>query len=389
MSRRMTYTIKRKLDMIAIATDLLGVGRSQRSVAQELGIQPSQLRRWLRQEEELKKANNKQAMTVCKGGTSSIDSIEDELLKWIFELRETGMSLSFRMIVIKAGEHLPEFRRKAFWSKYQCVRRWALRHQWVIRCSTHETQRPPHEIVEEAKSFVLSIGPRLVSTFRHQRWILNMDQTPVFFSMTPNRTLAKKGQKTINVRKSSGSTIRLTAALCVSADGELLTPMIVFKGKPTGRINRSFPTYPQGAFYEAQEKAWMDEKVMLEWVEKVLKPHIAQAPAGVHPIILLDSYRCHMMESVVSAIQDLGCEVDHIPANCTGLCQPIDVGIGKPFKCRLRKMWEDWMMAVGVDQAVTKPPTREQMASWCVNAFTDLTPEIVKNSWRSTGFSYF
>ena len=68
---------------------------------------------------------------------------------------------------------------------------------------------------------------------------------------------------------------------------------------------------------------------MLHWVEVMLKTYIETCPDGIHPLILLDSYKCNMMGSVVA---DLGMQVEHIPEGCTGLCQPIDVGIGKPLK---------------------------------------------------------
>jgi hypothetical protein len=51
-----------------------------------------------------------------------------------------------------------------------------------------------------------------------------------------------------------------------------------------------------------------------------------------------------MMQSVVSAITALGVEVIHIPGRCTDLCQPLNVGISKSFKHRVRLLWEEWMM---------------------------------------------
>ena len=61
---------------------------------------------------------------------------------------------------------------------------------------------------------------------------------------------------------------------------------------------------------------------MLEWVEVVLKPYVALAPPHIVPIVLLDSFKVHMVGSVTSAIQALGCEVMFIPPGCTGLVQP-------------------------------------------------------------------
>jgi hypothetical protein len=71
---------------------------------------------------------------------------------------------------------------------------------------------------------------------------------------------------------------------------------------------------------------------MQMWVCLVLKPHDETAPGDILPVLLLNSYRCHMMASVVNSIHDLKVEILHIPGGCMGLCQPIDIGIGKPLK---------------------------------------------------------
>lgn len=44
---------------------------------------------------------------------------------------------------------------------------------------------------------------------------------------------------------------------------------------------------------------------MLDWIDLVLEPYIAQAPEGIVPVLFLDSYRAHMMKSVVTRIQAL------------------------------------------------------------------------------------
>ncbi len=70
----------------------------------------------------------------------------------------------------------------------------------------------------------------------------------------------------------------------------------------------------------------MDETVMLVQVDQVLQPYVDTAPEDIIPILIIDSYRCHMMTSVVQKIQELGVEVKHIPGGCTSLCQPVDAG---------------------------------------------------------------
>ena len=321
--------------------------------------------------------------------TSCLECVSVPLLRWMFELREQGMPVSLRMVYLKAGELNASFRRKSVPAKYASVRRFVRSHRFVIRIKTHVSQRPPSETQQEALDFVKFMRPRIIGRHRHPDYIINMDQTPIFFSMTPGTTLDQVGVRSVNVRTSTSSTVRVTLTVTITGSGKSLTPMMVYKGKPTGRIQLGFPNYPEGCFYACQERAWMDESVMLAWIDKVLKPYIKTAPIGIHPVILLDHYRFHMMESVVNIIQDLGCAVEHIPGGCTGLAQPVDVGIGKPLKNRVRRHWEDWMLNTGVANAATKAPSRQRVAQWCIDSLNDLGTNIIKNSWRHGEYSYF
>ena len=64
------------------------------------------------------------------------------------------------------------------------------------------------------------------------------------------------------------------------------SPFFLFKGKLNGRIvKREFPTYPQGMIYACQDNAWKDKRVMLMWVDMVLKPYVNTAPKDVGPIL--------------------------------------------------------------------------------------------------------
>ena len=57
----------------------------------------------------------------------------------------------------------------------------------------------------------------------------------------------------------------------ITVDGTVLPSTLVFKGKPDGRIaKKEFSTYPKTHFYKCQEAAWMDEEVMITWVNEVL-----------------------------------------------------------------------------------------------------------------------
>ena len=97
--------------------------------------------------------------------------------------------------------------------------------------------------------------------------------------------------------------------------------MIIFKGKPNGLIpRRELPLFDPTSIYACQDAAWIDERAMTQWVDEVLGAYLVAnpPPEGVQPVLLLDSYRCHMMASVVSRIEAMGVDVIHIPGGCTG-----------------------------------------------------------------------
>jgi hypothetical protein len=129
-----------------------------------------------------------------------------------------------------------------------------------------------------------------------------MDQTPVLFSMLPQTTLEEEGTKHVHVQLLSTSTIRAMVAVIVSASVEKIDPLITFNALPGGKIEKIFPMFPTGSQYAVQKKALTDEKIMLLWIEKILMPYVQSAPPNIHPVILLDSFKCQKMLSVMSAI---------------------------------------------------------------------------------------
>jgi hypothetical protein len=61
------------------------------------------------------------------------------------------------------------------------------KHSIVFRMGTKVLQHPPGEVCQEAQEFQDFIRPMHQGPKHDLRWIINMDQTPVFFSMHPKK----------------------------------------------------------------------------------------------------------------------------------------------------------------------------------------------------------
>ena len=371
-------------------------GISQRKACEEVNLAPKQFRTWQKTREELS-LKNPLAKSLDDGRESIQLPYTQALLRFIFENHEEGVEVTVPLIAIKARELSSEFRTKSRNAQLKSTTRFVKKHELVYRIGTNVCQRSPDSMRSEAADFMIDARLIVNQPTRHQDFIINMDQTPVYFTLQRGKTLAKRGSRTVHCRKSTDDTRRSTFSFTITASGRVLTPYLVFKGSPTGRIvKEEFPIMPKDMFYACQKRAWMDEAVMLEWVDNVLKPYLSRTPPGIIPVLYLDSFRCHMMASVVNKINDLGCEVKIIPGGCTGLVQPVDVGANKPFKLRLREYWEEWMITEGLqgtahdDQSKIPPPTRMLIAKWCSAAYKTVPTQALRNAWRRTGdFTWF
>ena len=63
------------------------------------------------------------------------------------------------------------------------------------------------------------------------------------------------------------------------------------------------------------------------------------------------------------------------------------VGINKSIKSRMREKWENWMVTGGgIENGITKEPTRQLVAEWAVEVYKNLPAQTVRNAWMKSGF---
>lgn len=368
-------------------------GESSRSIARTHGIQSTQLRRWVAKKTQLQGTPSSRKRVGRVGRVSSVQHLEEELISWVLELRESNIPIHYKQLVLKVSTLDHGFAHKSEKAQYEIIRRLCVSNELVLRRGTHVSQANPQEKRDEATDFVLSARSILQAPGVNKVHVLNMDQSPCFFSMHPGTTLHLSGDRTVAIASTSTSTVRITIAVGISASGDKLRSMIIFKGTPGGRIaTREIPKFTrhEECSFKVQENAWMDKSLIVSWIDECLVPHLQQRAEGAPVYLLLDSYSGHWTEEVKEALNKIGVNTLKIPAGCTGLCQPVDVGIGKPLKDRIRQQWHSWLLNhFDPDASVLPTPSREQVSDWVLNALDEITPETIQNSWKKRDFNYF
>ena len=116
-------------------------------------------------------------------------------------------------------------------------------------------------------------------------------------------TLAEKGDKTVSL-KTKGTSMRCTVLLGVTMNGEKLTPLVVFKGNPDGRIARNFGGMPSSMRHICQDKAWVDHRVFKNWIDQVWAPFALEK--GDKTYLLMDELQFTSWQAVAIRSRDVG-----------------------------------------------------------------------------------
>ena len=132
--------------------------------------------------------------SVHAGRPSILAPTGDQLMTWLLQKRDQGVMVSMRLVVVQASGLCARFRRKSARSKDQAVQQFLSTNRIVMRAVTHTCQRLPHQVRKEALDFICDVREKVVGENRSLKYIINMDQTPVFFDMSTGKTLSKAGK---------------------------------------------------------------------------------------------------------------------------------------------------------------------------------------------------
>ena len=311
-----------------------------RPAAVHFGIARRNIQRWLRDRvDEVKGKGRKNRKGQGRKLTYSKE-MDDDLLKWFLEKGDLQLAVSTEMLKQQAKVMVtqvnPEFKASNRWAQ-----KFMRRHSFVLRACTSMAKKLPGDLESKVVSFrdkVCSIRSR---TDVNYDLLGNMDETPVFFDIVPGKTIEVKGKKTVRVRTTGTEKRHLTVVLSCTASGDMLPPMIIFKGKTKGSIQGL--KAPPGFIIAHQEKAWMDGELMLKWLDGVWNKSCKYNQPGAESLLVMDSFSAHLTDAVAENAENK-VHTAIIPGGCTSVLQLLDVCLNKPFKAILRRLWQHYMM---------------------------------------------
>lgn len=117
--------------------------------------------------------------------------------------------------------------------------RFLKRQNLTMRSTSHISQPLKENAYQEIKYFLKNIIDmrKGLGIYDNIENIGNTDETPIWFELCAKKTIAKIGEKQINIRTFRTEKIRITVLLTDLGNGIKLPPLLVFKGKPNDNIN--------------------------------------------------------------------------------------------------------------------------------------------------------
>ena len=186
-----------------------------------------------------------------------------------------GITVSTNQIIVKAIKLLSILKEKSYHTLCNYCYRFLKRNKYSIRRVTHTGQQLKNRPFNQLLNF-LRINIRIREELKisdELNRIGNCDETPLWFDMVENTSIEKIGTKTIKVKTFGNEKSRISCLLCITASSLKLPPLLVFKGKPDGKIyNRlkdKIYVSNHKIYTECHENVWVTEEFFYNLLENV------------------------------------------------------------------------------------------------------------------------
>jgi DDE superfamily endonuclease len=122
-----------------------------------------------------------------------------------------------------------------------------------------------------------------------------------------------------------------------------LTPLVMFKRKPDGRIARNCCGMPSSMHFVCQEKVWMNHRVFKYWINEDFSP-LDLGRESKNTYVLMDDFFSCLEGSSCDLIQCYGTVVGFILGGTASYLHVMNAGVKEPFKDHIRQADKKFML---------------------------------------------
>lgn len=210
--------------------------------------------------------------------------------------------------------------------------------------------------------------------------IFNADESGFEFDAINKIVAAAKGARHM-LRISKGQHEKVTVLTCVSAAGNSIPPMFIFKslsGRVPTRVGEGAPT---GTLFTGQKSGWIDKDLYLKWFREVFLKYI---PMERPVLLLVDGHKAHVTQDVIEVAVENQILVFCLPAHASHLLQPIDLSLFGPLN-------KGWVKACAAFHHLTSVVVNQRNFAKIFNVawHSSNTPDVIRGGFRRSGIYPF
>ena len=167
---------------------------------------------------------------------------------------------------------------------------------------------------------------------------------------------------------------RISVILGIAADGSKLKPLIIFKGKIGGHIEKSLLknkyVLSEKCLVYVNQNAWATDNIISNLFYKIWIKYLKDEMNLCDGLgfFILDKATSHLTPNILETFKNNNQYLSFTPAGLTHFIQPLDVVINKPFKDALRKKYNEYC---SISNNINAKITREKMIEFIVDTWYD------------------
>ncbi|KAJ8935133.1 hypothetical protein NQ318_015788 [Aromia moschata] len=338
--RKTDRTLRFTPELMEQIRDKLRKGESKRSIAKDLGVAESSLRKRL-------KSNTIPTSLGRFRPTFSVE-MQEALATHIRKLNKQFYGITLKELQSIAYQFAEQAKVKHSFNTEKKVvgKRWLKtfceRHNIVVRTPEKTSlaraigfNRPQvNRFFQNLKECIEKYGIQARSIF-------NMDETGML--TVPNKipkVLAPKGQRNVGKVVSGERGTLITAVCCANAAGFYVPPALIFPRKREKK--ELLHGAPTGTILMVSDTGFINTDLFLKWLQ-----HFNEyvRPSNDNPVLLLlDNHSSHISLPAITFCRSNGIHLLSIPPHSSHKLQPLDVGFFGPLKNSYAQEADKWMV---------------------------------------------
>jgi hypothetical protein len=356
------------------ALNAVANGMSQQKAGLEFGVPRSTLRH------RMNGRISRQEAHIPEQRLSTVQ--EQRLTEWVLIQESLGLSPTHGQIRAFAGRIL--------WARGDTTplgKRWMagfLRRNPILRTKKQlciDSIRVNGATTEIIKKWWPKLTiPAIKAIKPNNRW--NMDEAGIMEGMGDNGLVVGSINRRFIQKKHPGSKAWTSFIECISATGQSLYPLVIFKGKSVQQqwFKTTLDEF-KGWKFTATENGWTTDDTALEWLQKVFIPQTAPLDPSETRLLVLDGHGSHettefMWECFLHNIQLL-----FLPPHTSHILQPLDLAVFSSLKTSYRK--QVGFLSLLTDS--TPIGKRNFLRCYYKARLDGLTAKNIKSGWRAGG----